>query len=313
VGNIMCELCGADSDETFLTVPRVATSVPLTKSALSPTSPAIVLVRCRQCGLIYLKPRPSAKQLASYYDDTYHPFQQEVGWLWKALRRFAVHEHRRFLTGYVRDDGIVLEVGCGTGEYLALLREETGWQVEGVEPSQYAAKKARQQYGLPVTQGSLEDSDWPPDTYSVIILRHVLEHFRSPRAALAKLRRALRPGGALLIIVPNIASWEAHLFGPYWYDLDVPRHLTHFTPTTLHQMLHQEGFIVRRSRFSGVPNGWVGSVGRWLKVHRAPSPVVRFFGVNNPLALALFAPLSLLLSVARRGGRLEVLAERGPE
>lgn len=273
----------------------------------------MTLVRCRQCGLIYLKPRPSPRELASYYSDTYHPFQQEVGWLWKALRRLTVEQHRRLLADYVRDDGIVLEVGCGTGEYLALLREETGWQVEGVEPSQYAATKAQQQYALSVTHGSLEDSDWPPGTYSVIILRHVLEHFRSPRAALAKLWKALRPGGALLIIVPNIASWEAHLFGPYWYDLDLPRHLTHFTPTTLHQMLNQEGFIVRRSRFSGVPNGWVGSMGRWLKAHRAPSPIVRFFGVNNPLALGLFAPLSLVLSVVKRGGRLEVLAERGPE
>jgi len=308
----MCELCGADIEEAFLTVSSAPALAPNTTHSAGASFP-MTLVRCRQCGLVYLSPRPSPEDLAPYYSDAYHPFQREEGWLWKALRRITVKDHRRLLAKYVQEDGIVLEVGCGTGEYLAMLREETGWQVEGVEPSGYAVQKARQQYTLPVTQGSLEESVWPQGTYAVIILRHVLEHLQSPRAALAKLHQALRPGGALLVVVPNIASWEARIFGQYWYDLDVPRHLTHFAPQTLQRMLEEEGFTVHRCRYSGVPNGLVGSLGRWLQMHRAPRPFIRFFDVNSPLALTLFAPLSALLSIAKQGGRLEILAARGPE
>ena len=93
------------------------------------------------------------------------------------------------------------------------------------------------------------------DSFDAVVMSHSLEHVSEPRADLARVRRLLRPGGLLLISVPNFASWQREMFGSEWFALDLPRHRTHFTPRSLAHALRGEGFelvSVRTTSSSGV-------------------------------------------------------------
>jgi SAM-dependent methyltransferase len=138
--------------------------------------------------------------------------------------------------------GRALDVGCGKGLLLAQLRD-AGWKVEGTELSEVSSRFARS-LGVNVFQGPVQEAPVPAESFDVVTLFHVLEHLTDPKGALAHICRLLRPGGSLVVEVPNIGSWYARLFGDLWFHYDVPRHLYHFNRVTLRRMLVESGFDV---------------------------------------------------------------------
>jgi 2-polyprenyl-3-methyl-5-hydroxy-6-metoxy-1,4-benzoquinol methylase len=119
----------------------------------------------------------------------------------------------------------------------------------GSELNEEAATYARERLGLPVTTQMVEDAAFPDGEFDLVILWHVLEHVRSPRAMLTEVARILKPGGTLLVAVPNFGSLEARLGGRDWFHLDVPRHLTHFTRATLQHALDNAGLTISSTNF----------------------------------------------------------------
>jgi SAM-dependent methyltransferase len=204
--------------------------------------------------------------------------------------------------------GRVLDVGCGRGLLLRAFQRH-GWEVRGTEFSDGAARYPREMLGLTVDVGSLEDLALPAAHFDAVTLWHVLEHVPDPRVTLAEAHRLLKPGGALLVGVPNFGGWEARFARGRWFHLDVPRHLTHLTRATLTQALTAAGF--RERAWSGfAPEydafSFVQSVenrlglrhnllynvlrGQHAKVlHGTPAPVWQV-----ALSLLLAAPLGLL-------------------
>jgi 2-polyprenyl-3-methyl-5-hydroxy-6-metoxy-1,4-benzoquinol methylase len=143
--------------------------------------------------------------------------------------------------------GRLLDFGCGNGAFLEQMAQQ-GWQVTGIDvivPEELARRAAGR---FPVLAGSLPHADLAPRTFDVITMWQSLEHVHDPLAVLHEARRLLVPGGQLLISVPNLASASFGWFGANWFGLDLPRHLTHFTPTTLHRMLQRAGFHVSSIR-----------------------------------------------------------------
>ena len=145
----------------------------------------------------------------------------------------------------------VIEVGCGDGIILERLRS-LGHAVTGVEPDPSAAAVARGR-GLTIHQAKAEDL---PTTLrdgqsDLVILSHVLEHCLDPAAALANCRRALKPGGRIMVEVPNNAATGLAMHGATWLWLDVPRHLNFFTDTSLAAILRTAGFQIRRTEHLG--------------------------------------------------------------
>jgi hypothetical protein len=149
---------------------------------------------------------------------------------------------------------------------------------------------------------------------------HVLEHLPDPREALAYAGGLLKPGGSLILQVPNAASFQARLFGPRWYGLDVPRHLINFTPQSLVLLLEQAGFsgkVVRRFSVRDNPASLASSlaigldpIGRRGRGKRASAMVegaleFSYFG----LVLLALAP-ALIESLCGRGGTIWVHAKR---
>lgn len=207
IAEVPCNLCG--SVHVSILSRRSRSGAPLRT------------VACRQCGLVWSDPRPhDTRQFYEQdyrlaYKRTYEPRAKHVlraGQV--ALSR--LEKIRPCLQGRMR----ILDVGSGGGEFAYLLKS-LGHEVRGIEPNQGYATFAAKQYGLDIMQGFIGDVDLPQASYDLITIWHVLEHTEDPGAVLRQLQRALRPGGLLVVEVPNVEATcqspratfhEAHLY-----------------------------------------------------------------------------------------------------
>lgn len=210
------------------------------------TGDAFTVGRCGRCSLAVTLPAPAPEALARYYPAAYYGeagarrFPRAVERLQAVLctRRARAVER---LAG--SRPGRVLDVGCGRGLLLAAFRAR-GWEVQGTELSEASAALPRAA-GIPVHVGPFEAAPWPDAAFDAITMWHVLEHWPDPAVPLAHAARLLRPGGVLLVAVPNFASPEARLTRAGWFHLDVPRHLVHLGPDDLERLLAARGLEVR--------------------------------------------------------------------
>ena len=211
-------------------------------------------VRCRRCGLEYLSPRPleiTAWHPAQYADCL-------AGTSGSIFRRWRVRRRATWAREAVQGTaGRVLDIGCGDGGFLEEL-QHLGLDVEGLDFSPTAVALARQR-GLRVLQGSVEDASYPAESFDLVVMRHVLEHLPNPAATLEIVRGWLRPGGRILIEVPNRDSLQRRLFGRFWHGYDSPRHFFAFTPRDLRTLLGGCGFRVVWLRQLFCPGSWVNS------------------------------------------------------
>jgi SAM-dependent methyltransferase len=234
-----CPMCGASD------------GAPLVETAdqMLPGPERFRLLSCRACGHLYQSPRPSPEAIGAYYPAGYISFQPAVADLPSPLRRLELRRYyatrRRIVERAVAGPGRILDVGCATGNFLDAMRA-AGWRAQGVEPSVEAAAYARERLGLDVLTGRLEDAALPSGAFDVVTLWDVLEHVHEPRATLAEAARLLRPGGALILGLPNPDSLEARLLGPHWIGWDLPRHLNLFRPALLRAQLATMGLPVER-------------------------------------------------------------------
>lgn len=154
--------------------------------------------------------------------------------------------------------GHVLEIGSSLG-YLLRVLCSVGFDAEGVEPSKFAVDYARER-GLKVTHGYFEQSLYPPSSFDVVILNHVLEHISNPSELLHGVREILRDGGIILVSVPNFGSIEAQLFRQHWRFLMPQEHYLQFTPKTLSCLLLRNGFdvldVITTVRFTELADPW---------------------------------------------------------
>jgi len=140
-------------------------------------------------------------------------------------------------------NGRVLDIGCGNGLYLSFLKS-LGWDVTGFDIEDHIAPVLKET-GVSVFTGNLEAFSAVRGTYDLITMWHVLEHLHEPLKDLKTIRKLLSDHGSILIEVPNSDSPAAKLFRSDWYQWDLPRHLSHFTPQSLIRMLNESGFRVR--------------------------------------------------------------------
>jgi SAM-dependent methyltransferase len=238
-----------------------------------------------------------------------------------ALRAFD-GRRLRLLEELAQPGDRVLDAGAGQGRFVAVARA-SGFDAFGIEPARRGVERAAV-IGAPVLAVDIESASLRAGSLDAVTLWHVLEHLEDPGAALARIAGWLRPGGGLLIGVPNLASAQARLGRDRWFHLDVPRHRTHFTPAGIGRLLEAGGFevlAIRHRLLEHNPYGmWQSGVSR---LTRHPSYLYNLLKRNAPidrrdLALtALAVPLApaaalaeLLAGLAGRGGTIAVLARR---
>jgi SAM-dependent methyltransferase len=183
--------------------------------------------------------------------------------------------------------GSLLDVGSGTGEVLVTARDR-GWQVHGVEPERTAAEMA-QSRGVEVTISHLEDAGLPERSFDVVSAFHVLEHQPDSRGFLSALSRWVRPGGHLVIEVPNWRSVQRRRLRGDWPGLRPLEHLVHFTPTTLADTFRRVGLdpvLVRSPVYVGAPQGFddaLNDLVRHGRYRKMIEPFTREEGSNGSI------------------------------
>jgi 2-polyprenyl-3-methyl-5-hydroxy-6-metoxy-1,4-benzoquinol methylase len=219
------------------------------------TSQTFTLNSCASCRCLFLNPLPGDDEIARFYPAQYWWNAAGPGLL-KTLesiyRRIALHDHVSFISGAAAGERRgrekdLLDVGCGSGTLMGLLKER-GFRPVGVDFSAEAAKVAAQENGVRVVVGSLVDAAFPDESFDLVTLFHVMEHVTNPREVLAEVARILKPGGAVILQVPNIDSWQFRIFGAKWYGLDIPRHVIDYSKDAMLKLLNESGFLPVRVR-----------------------------------------------------------------
>jgi len=142
-------------------------------------------------------------------------------------RRSAIAEYKQ--------QGTLLDLGCSSGAFLESLNGYR-WQLSAIEMSEAQARKAQERSGAEVFVGDILDARFPAETFDVVTCFDVLEHVYEPREVVARVSQWLKPGGIFYVLVPNIDSGEARIFKSYWYGLELPRHISHFSPGSLRHL-----------------------------------------------------------------------------
>lgn len=238
-----CRLCRSSNSELLLE--RVRDYI---------TGELFKIRRCTHCGVAFTSPQPAS--MDRFYPQDYRRFGPPA----RLVLQFLYNRRAGAWVRTLGTPGKALEIGSGAGWMLRALRKH-GWRVVGNERNVQSSVAALPKEGLPVFVGGLE-AVRSNAQFDLIIMFQVLEHLVDPLTALRDCARLLAPRGVLVVAVPNLDSWQARLCGPFWFHLDVPRHLFHFTPASLARALDQAGLQVTSigyRSFEHDPYGWIQS------------------------------------------------------
>jgi SAM-dependent methyltransferase len=277
---------------------------------------SFVAMQCPTCGVVYLNPRPAESEFARIYPANYHAFDftpQEFGFVFKVRRRLEARRMRDWCAG-VPDNAKILDVGCGDGFHLKLLKDfgRPTWTLEGIDLDERAVVAAARN-GLDVKQAAVESADLPPNNYDLIMLIMTIEHVADPRGLLARICELLKPGGRVVIVTDNIGSLDFRIFrGRHWGGYHFPRHWTLFDKNSLVTLGRSVGLEPLRVRTATSPVNWVYSIRNMLDDWGAPRWWVNRFSLHSPVSLGFFTMIDSVLNVLGRGSILQVIL-RKPE
>jgi 2-polyprenyl-3-methyl-5-hydroxy-6-metoxy-1,4-benzoquinol methylase len=262
-----------------------------TDSSFDTTNEIFNFSSCSRCRCLFMTPLRGSDDIAEFYPPEYwwRSRPNLLNRLEAIYRRFVLRDHVRFVIsaakrisnnsspGSLSRSSVshpleLLDIGCGSGTLLALLKKR-GFQVLGVDGSQEAAHIATMENGVRVLAGSLEQLQFADSRFDVITLFHVLEHVTNPHELLAEVFRILRPNGALILQVPNVDSWQFRWFGSRWYGLDIPRHVVNYSKHAVLKLLADSRFSIHRLHHFNIRDNapaLVSSLFPWL------DPVSRF-------------------------------------
>lgn len=312
-----CPLCAGSDTTPVWHTPDRAFGVPGRYS----------VVRCRRCSFLFQNPRVRDDCLAACYPTGYPrhqepsprvPFTGSASRVraarWALSRRLgyrafedrtagvAMRIRARFMLRRLRwtcppwrGEGRWLDVGCGSGSVLGLA-QALGWRTAGIEMDAGAATRARP-FAHELHVGDVLTAPFEPGRFDLVTAFHVLEHVPDPIAMLRRMLDWLAPGGIVIVEVPNAGGLGARLFGASWSSLELPRHLSHFTPRSLEQAVQAAGGRVAWCWHRAQPRHFLWSLEAYLADHGYP----RFARAATPLARSVLKPLlELVLPVVER-------------
>jgi SAM-dependent methyltransferase len=237
-------------------------------------------VRCEGCGLVQMNPQAVEEKTKSRYgilhgeDYLAYELTNENSFL--TLQLLALEDAgfdalERELQPKGKPDSPdlnafarILDIGCATGSLLAWLRDR-GWKTLGVEISGPQAEYGRQRRSLDIRSLSLEENRFPAGSFDVVLASHLLEHLNDPAALVMEVHRVLVPGGRFFVTTPNIAGFQARIFGSRWRSA-IFDHLYLFSIKTLSRLLREKGFVIEKTvTWGGLASG------------TAPTPVKHLF------------------------------------
>jgi SAM-dependent methyltransferase len=222
---IVCPACGDGSSVDFMKAP----------DRFHGRDYFFDLRRCQSCSLVWISNPPLPEEMGSHYGMDYHRAITTGAETFP--ERWELHRKR---VSQFKQSGSVLDIGCSSGSFLNALKT-SNWRLHGIEMSPDEAQRARSRTGAEVFVGEIQDASFPENSFDLITCFDVLEHVYNPKECLEKVQYWLKPGGVFFVFIPNIEAWEARFFSSYWYGLEIPRHLFHFSPESLRQLTTRVG------------------------------------------------------------------------
>ena len=300
-----CTACGNDRPSVWLQAP----------DRYHGRDELYTLVRCSSCGLVWIANPPLPEDMGRHYGPDYDRSVAAAGsepnrWRsrWEELAR-------------QKGGGAILDLGCSSGGFLTGLKNST-WDLYGVEMSDAVASRAVAACGAKVFVGDILDAPFAEQSFDAITCFHVFEHLYHPREVLQKVAGWLRPGGIFYTVMPNIASAGSRIFGSYWYALELPRHLFHFSPKSLQKLAgavgfesvsiktHREVFIESSTRYL------MDEAFRTLGIGRTPLAQARQPGIpfrigRKAFRLSLLPALNRAAALAGDGESIHAIFHKG--
>ena len=209
------------------------------------------LYRCTDCGFVFTQDAPVEAEIGRYYETPDYISHSDTR---KGAMNAIYHQVRQYMLGSKARLVMraahgtakrLLDIGTGTG-YFANAMDGRGWTVQAVEKNPQARAFAKEHFGLDVKPESAL-KEFESGSFDIITLWHVMEHLEHLNETWERLGELLAPKGALVVAVPNCASYDAKKYGADWAAYDVPRHLWHFTPATISRLAAKHGFVMTES------------------------------------------------------------------
>lgn len=282
-----CSLCGSPSTSEFLTAP----------DRFHGRSAKYTLNRCASCSLVWLQDPPLPEDMGQHYGPDY---DRAVALAGDSPERWRGRV--QVLNEMKPEGGSLLDLGCSSGGFLEAVRSPR-WTLCGIEMSQPVAQRAESRSGATVFVGDILDAPYPAGSFDAITCFHVFEHLYEPVRVLERVSEWLRPGGVFYLMVPNIESVGARVFRSYWYALELPRHLYHFSPRSLTHLAQAVGLetvsvTANRELFVEKSAGyWIDDLMRKcgrprLPLASRPQPGVAFRAVRKAFRLTAIPALN---------------------
>ncbi|MBV1922686.1 MAG: class I SAM-dependent methyltransferase [Flavobacteriaceae bacterium] len=183
--------------------------------------------------MLITSPQPSLDNLSKYYESEEYISHTDnkkglINYLYQKVKSNALQSKTDLIFKLNKRTGSLLDIGAGTGDFLNIAQDK-GWKINGVEPNQNARELAASK------NVDLKENieDFSGSKFDVITLWHVLEHLPNLEEAILQIENLLSPEGTLIIAVPNYNSFDAKHYKSHWAAFDVPRHLWHFSKSSM--------------------------------------------------------------------------------
>jgi SAM-dependent methyltransferase len=276
----LCPGCGGSTQKRFLQSP----------DRFHGRTELYTLLQCPNCSLVWLDSPPPPEEMGQHYGADYDRAISSTGEATVGRWRDRIETLSRFKNG-----GRILDLGCSSGSFLSALPRDR-WELYGIEMSREVALRAKARCGAEVFVGDILDAPFPAEHFDAITCIHVFEHIYKPKEVLAKIASWLKPGGIFYTLMPNIDSAAFRFFKSYWYALELPRHLFHFSPRSLGYLADTTGLKVlslkteREVFFESSARYLLNDALKAVRINRAP--------------MATAPPPRLLFRVVRKAFRL---------
>lgn len=270
-------------------------------------------VRCNSCSMVYLKNRPAISELEQIYPKTYgtYTYNEFLGPFITRIRHHVQRLKIRHITRHLPANGLVVDIGCGNGDLLRLLRRhgDPSLRLIGVD---FADQPIRDfsQLGIETRIGRFETMDWRDPAPHAVIMNQVIEHVEDPTLCTRRIFQMLRFAGRLIIETPSLDGWDAKLFRKhYWAGWHCPRHWSLFTAGTLTRLLIHTGFQIVDTQYLLHPYAWLLSLKFFIREELRQSKLASYFDVNHIVPLALAGTLDLIQkAITRKTSNIRMVA-----
>jgi SAM-dependent methyltransferase len=273
-------------------------------------------VRCTGCDHLYLNPRPSSDDLAVIYPEDYYAYAEDGEGIVSRLRRrwegAKVGLYGRLIGSGPRR---ILDVGCGNGRFLSLLRDFGGaeWSLVGIDFDAQAVAQCEAQ-GFEAVVSRAEDFQAGDGTFDGVVMLQLIEHVDDPAAICERVFALLRPGGCFIIETPNLAGLDYRIFRRSWWGhYHFPRHWNLFSTPALHRLLGERGFVIESTEYLISTSAWTISLHNFFLDRGYPAWFVKFFHFRNPLLLGIFVIVDSLRAKLGLGTSNQRVVARKPD